>query len=122
MKFIKSDAGIISLAISAMCFVIYMFFFGGLEKVSHLLTFNQVLILFFGTVFVIIVLFIRKLSASFKWWKESDKWRDEIKIGSKAYLSTLDGGEDVEVIDVDDDTVTIKAKVNKSRIYKPFNK
>jgi len=120
-KFLK-EYSILTLAFVGLLFVIWSFFFRGLEFLQSHMTINQVsfiLVLIVGTV---LFLFIRKLVDSIKWWKVSDTWRKDIKIGDDAYLSTTDGSENVEITDIGDEYVVVKFKAHKSRIYKPYNK
>jgi hypothetical protein len=120
-KFLK-EYSILILAFVGLLFVIWSFSFGGLEFLQSHTTINQVsfiLVLIVGTV---LFLFIRKLVDSIKWWKVSDTWRKDIKIGDDAYLSTTDGSENVEITDIGDEYVVVKFKAHKSRIYKPYNK
>ena len=119
-KFLK-EYGILILAFVALLFVIWSFFFGGLEFLQSHMSINQVSFVLVSIVGTILFLFIRKLIDSIKWWKVSETWRKDIKVGDTAYLSTHDGHEDVEVLEVDNTYLIVKLKVHKSRIYKPYN-
>lgn len=119
-KFLK-EYGVVAVATLALIFVVWSFFFGGLDILVSTFTIDQAfgaLVVLVGTIFF---LFLRKLIASVKWWKASETWRKDIKVGDTAYLSTHDGHEDVEVLEVDETHLVVKLKVHKSRIYKPYN-
>lgn len=117
----KSEFITLVFAFTGLIFAICSFFFGGLETLTSTLTINQAFGALVVLVGVILFLFIRKMIASVKWWKASDTWCKDVKVGDTAYLSTHDVHEDVEIVDVDDEQFTVKLKVHKSRIYKPYN-
>jgi len=56
--------------------------------------------------------------------KKRKKWFTDAKIGDMCRASTLDNADtlnDVEIIDMDDDTVTVKVVIKKRWIYPPKN-
>lgn len=118
-KFIEEWGALILGVISLAC-LLWTFLLGGIEVVSSKITLDQALGALFVIVGTIVFLFVRKLIASIKWWKASDTWRATLKKGDVAYVSTHDGHEDGEVLDIEDQHVTVKIRVHKSRIYKPY--
>lgn len=120
MKAFLKEYGISILAFVALSFLIWAFFFDGLATLVASVTLNQSLGALVLIVGIIVFLFTRKLISSIKWWKVSSTWRKDIKVGDVAYVSTHDGHEDAEIIDVEDEHVTVKFRVHKSRIYKPY--
>lgn len=118
MKSLLKKYGVVVLGVTTLIFLIWTFFLGGMDTLTQLpieVPFVALLLI----VGVIFFLFTWKLISSIKWWKVSETWRKDIKIGDVAYVSTYEGHEDAEVTDIEDEYVTVKVRVHKSRIYKP---
>ena len=120
MKKFFEEWGALSLGIVTLVCLLWSFFLGGIEVLVSNFTADQALGALFVIVGLIVFLFVRKLIASIKWWKASDTWRVTLKKGDVAYVSTHDGHEDGEILDIEDQHVTVKIRVHKSRIYKPY--
>jgi hypothetical protein len=121
MKKLLKEYGVIILAILTLVFVIWSMLFGGIEVLISTFTVNQAFGALLIILFTILSLFVRKLIHSAKWWKSSDTWRKNIKVGDAAYLSSSHNGHEVEIVDFDDEYTIVKLKVHKSQIYKPYN-
>lgn len=98
--------------------MVYMFSFGGVQKIAKFFSPSQLLIALGIAISLILLRCVFWLVRSIKWWKKSKEMRKAIKITDIVHLTTSDNGMDVEVVELlENDMIVIKTVVSKDRLY-----
>ena len=119
LKLFKSTGFTIMLGICTLAFMLWTFYFGGIEYLELIISLNTMIFLLGAFILGMISFIVVGVIKSVKIENKNKVWRESMCNGDKVHVSTYGGpDEDGEILDIDQEYVSVKIKVSKSRIYK----